>query len=88
MRIALPWQAATFSAIQHNSNEEKSQMSNQQHKLSPAGIEALTTVRALRRMAQTSATIAAEKRVTKQLSVTDITAIALILSEEDEEVSQ
>jgi len=57
-------------------------MTNEE-KLSPAGLTALTTVRALRRLAQTGATIAAEKRATKQLSVSDITLLALILSQEE-----
>ena len=58
-------------------------MTNEEAKLSPRGFEALTIVRALRRMAPTGATIAAEKHATKQLSVADITQIALILAQEE-----
>lgn len=59
-------------------------MTNKESKLSPKGLEALRTVRALRRIATTSATIAAEKRATKQLSVADITQLALILAQKEE----
>ena len=54
-------------------------------KLSPKGLEALTTVRALLRLPQTGATIAAIKHYTKQLSVADVTQIALILAQEEQQ---
>jgi hypothetical protein len=63
-------------------------MANEESKLSPKGLEALRTVRALRRMAPTGATVAAEKHATKQLSVADITQIALILAQEEEHNDQ
>ena len=60
-------------------------MTNEESKLSPKGLEALRTVRALRHMTQSGATVAAERRATKQLSIADITQMALILAREQEE---
>lgn len=58
-------------------------MANEETKLTPKGLQALKVIRALRSMAPTGATVAAEKHATKQLSVADITQIALILAQEE-----
>lgn len=53
--------------------------------LSPAATEALRKIRALRRLPETSGTIAAERRVLNQLNSIETLAVALILQQDDEE---
>ena len=52
--------------------------------LSPAGLEALHLCRALRCLPETNGTVQAERSAIKNLRVSDIKNIALILMAEDE----
>jgi hypothetical protein len=59
-----------------------------EHQLSIDAQRALRVIRALRRLPETSGTIAAEKRALNQLRLPDLTAVALILQEDDEAEEQ
>jgi hypothetical protein len=54
--------------------------------LTPATQDALRLIRALRRLPETSGTIAAEKRTLNQLRLPDLCAVSLILQADDEEL--
>ena len=51
--------------------------------LSPAATEALRSIRAIRKLPQSSATLNAEKRATKNLTVDDVIAVALTLQADE-----
>jgi hypothetical protein len=53
--------------------------------LSPAAQRALKIIRALRRLPDTSGTLAAEKHALNQLRLPDLTQVALILQDDEEE---
>lgn len=63
-------------------------MTQQETELSPAAKAALKTIRALRLLPETSGTIAAEKRALNVLNTIDITAVALVLQQDDEELER
>jgi hypothetical protein len=54
--------------------------------LTPAAQDALRLIRALRRLPETSGTIAAEKRTLNQLRLPDLCAVSLVLQQDDEEM--
>jgi hypothetical protein len=56
--------------------------------LNPVAQDALRLIRALRRLPETSGTIAAEKRTLNQLRLPDLCAVSLILRRDDEAEEQ
>ena len=63
-------------------------MTQQETELSPAAKAALKTIRALRALPETSGTIQAERRALNVLNTIDITAVALVLQQDDEELER
>ena len=53
--------------------------------LSPDAQSALRLIRALRALPETSGTIGAEKRALNSLRLNDVSAVALVLAQDDEE---
>jgi hypothetical protein len=51
--------------------------------LSPQATEALRILRAIRKLPTSDATVAAERRATKNLSAPDLTAVALALQADE-----
>ncbi len=54
--------------------------------LSQAAQDAIRLIRALRRLPETSGTVAAEKRTLNQLRLPDLCAVSLVLQQDDEEM--
>jgi hypothetical protein len=60
----------------------------QESQLNPDAQDALRLIRALRRLPETSGTRAGEKRALNNLKLADLTAVALILQQDDEEFEE
>jgi hypothetical protein len=63
-------------------------MEKQKAPLSSDAQAALKLIRALRRLPETSGTLAAEKRALNDLRLADLSAVALVLQEEEEEYNR